>query len=45
MFGAILKAANSYFQEGITFYRYIYIKKDMEGSSNAQTHFQHYQRQ
>ena len=30
MFGAILKAANSSFQEGMTFYRNIYVKKDME---------------
>ena len=36
MFGAILKATNSSFQKGITFYRNIYVKKDMEGSSNAQ---------
>ena len=30
MFGAILKATNSYFQKGITFYRSIYVKKVMK---------------
>ena len=30
MFGTILKATNSSFQKGITFYRGIYVKKVME---------------
>ena len=30
MFGAILKAANSSFQKGMTFYRSIYVKKVMK---------------
>ena len=30
MFGAILKATNSSFQEGITFCRIIYVKKVMK---------------
>ena len=30
MFGAILKAANSYFQKGITFCRSVYVKKVMK---------------
>ena len=29
MFGAILKATNSYFQKGMTFYRSIYVMKGM----------------
>ena len=30
MFGAILKATNSYFQKGMTFCRSIYVKKVMK---------------
>ena len=30
MFGAILKAINSSFQKGMTFYRSIYVKKVMK---------------
>ena len=30
MFGAILKATNSYFEKGITFCRSIYVKKVMK---------------
>ena len=30
MFGAILKATNSSFQKGMTFYRSIYVKKVMK---------------